>query len=135
VHEVYNAWMTATQKTFLIVDDSYIDRLVSGMLVKRTFNTHDVHEVVGGNEALEFLNKAQFNNKLIILLDIMMPRMNGFEFLENFDKLNDSIKQKVDIVILSSTFDENDLKRGKEHPCVKKMLSKPLSANELKELI
>lgn len=127
--------MTLTQKSFLIVDDSYIDRLVSGMLVKRTFNTHDVHEVVGGNEALEFLNKIQLTSRLIILLDIMMPRMNGFEFLENFDKLDESIKEKIDIVILSSTFDENDLRRGREHPAVKKMLSKPLSANELRELL
>ena len=127
--------MSTSQKAFLIIDDSYIDRLVSGMLVKRTFNTHDVHEVVGGNEALDFLNNYQANRRILILLDIMMPRMNGFEFLEHFEKLNASIKEKVDIVILSSTFDENDVKKGKEHPAVKKMLSKPLSANELRELV
>jgi CheY-like chemotaxis protein len=127
--------MNLIQKTFLIIDDSYIDRLVSGMLVKRTFNVHDVHEVPGGNEALEFLRTRNIGGKLIILLDIMMPRMNGFEFLDEFEKLEEDVKSRVDIVILSSTFDDNDLKRGNSHPSVKKMLSKPLSANELRELV
>ena len=127
--------MILNQKSFLVVDDSYIDRLVSGMLVKRTFQVHEVHEVVGGNEALEFLKTHQISGKLIVLLDIMMPKMNGFEFLDHFDALDPSIKEKVDIVILSSTFDDNDLKKGNAHPSVKKMLSKPLSANELRELV
>jgi CheY-like chemotaxis protein len=127
--------MSLPQKSFLIVDDSYIDRLVSGMLVKRTFNVDEVHEVVGGNEALEFLKTHSITGKLILLLDIMMPRMNGFEFLEQFELLDPSLKDKVDIVILSSTFDDTDLQRGRSHPAVKKMLSKPLSANELRELV
>ena len=127
--------MNSTAKSFLIVDDSYIDRLVSGMLVKRTFNINEVHEVIGGNEALEFLRSHSIAGKLIILLDVMMPRMNGFEFLDQFETLDPSIKKKVDIVILSSTFDDNDIKRGNSHPAVKKMLSKPLSANELRELM
>lgn len=127
--------MISNQKSFLVVDDSYIDRLVSGMLVKRTFQVYEVHEVVGGNEALEFLKTHRISGKLIVLLDIMMPKMNGFEFLDHFDALDPSIKEKVDIVILSSTFDDNDLKKGNAHPAVKKMLSKPLSANELRELV
>jgi CheY-like chemotaxis protein len=127
--------MLSPQKTFLIVDDSYIDRLVAGMLVKRTFNVHEVHEVIGGNEALEFLKSHPVSGRIIVLLDIMMPRMNGFEFLEQFELLDPAIKEKVDIVILSSTFDETDLKRGNSNPAVKKMLSKPLSANELRELV
>ena len=127
--------MISNQKSFLVVDDSYIDRLVSGMLVKRTFQVHEVHEAVGGNEALEFLKTHTISGKLIVLLDIMMPKMNGFEFLDQFEGLDPGIKEKVDIVILSSTFDENDLKKGKSHPSVKKMLSKPLSANELRDLV
>jgi CheY-like chemotaxis protein len=127
--------MISTQKSFLVVDDSYIDRLVSGMLVKRTFQVHEVHEAVGGTEALEFLKTHPIGGKLIILLDIMMPKMNGFEFLDQFENLDPAIKEKVDIVILSSTFDDNDIKRGNSHPAVKKMLSKPLSANELRELV
>lgn len=125
------------KKSFLVIDDSYIDRLVAGMLIKRTFNVPEVHEVNGGKSALEWLTtQASANaNQLIILLDIMMPQMDGFQFLDQFDKLDQSLKDRAIIVMLSSTLDHEDMKRAKQHPYVKKLLSKPLSANELKEFM
>jgi CheY-like chemotaxis protein len=124
-------------KTFLVIDDSYIDRLVSGMLIKRTFNVTDVHEVNGGKQAIEWLQAHPYKkeNRLIILLDIMMPQMNGFEFLERFEKLDSPLKEKTTIVMLSSTLDHEDIARAQQHPHVRKLLSKPLSANELKEFV
>jgi CheY-like chemotaxis protein len=126
-----------TNRTFLVIDDSYIDRLVSGMLIRRTFDVTDVHEVNGGRQALECL--ASLNVKpeshLIILLDIMMPQMNGFEFLDQFETLTSAVKDKTTIVMLSSTLDHEDRRRALQHESVKKLLSKPLSANELKEFL
>lgn len=122
---------------FLVIDDSYIDRLVSGMLIRRTYHVTDVHEVSGALQGLEWICAQEINenNPLIILLDIMMPQMNGFEFLEAFDKLDEHIKENSRIVMLSSTLDHDDIRRAKKHPSVKKLLSKPLSANELKEVL
>lgn len=124
-------------KTFLVIDDSYIDRLVSGMLIKRTYNVTEVHEANGVIQGLDWLkaNAPTFGTHLIILLDIMMPQLNGFDFLDRFDQLTSDIKDRVSIVMLSSTLDHDDIKRAKEHPNVKKLLSKPLSANELKEFV
>lgn len=124
-------------KTFLVIDDSYIDRLVSGMLIKRTFQITDVHEVSGGKQALEWLRSHAYKkeNHLIILLDIMMPQMNGFEFLEQFEKLDSPLKEKTTIVMLSSTLDHHDITRAQQHTFVRKLLSKPLSANELREFV
>ena len=124
-------------KTFLVIDDSYIDRLVAGMLIKRTYNNPEVYEVSGGRQALDWLTEkpSRFNEALIILLDIMMPQMDGFEFLDQFDSLSPEIKNKTTIVMLSSTLDHDDMKKAQQHPQVKKLLSKPLSANELREFI
>jgi CheY-like chemotaxis protein len=122
---------------FLVIDDSYIDRLVSGMLIKRTFNVNEVHEVAGGRQALDWIHSTgkKLSGRLLILLDIMMPQMNGFEFLEHFDQLDEEVKSNTTIVMLSSTLDHEDIQRAKKHPYVKKLLSKPLSANELRTFI
>jgi CheY-like chemotaxis protein len=124
-------------KSFLVIDDSYIDRLVATMLIKRTYNVTNVHEVSGAKQALEWLsaNRQQTEGHLIILLDIMMPQLSGFDFLDKFDLLAPQIKNQVSIIMLSSTLDHEDIKRAQQHPNVKKLLSKPLSANELKEFI
>jgi len=122
---------------FLIIDDSYIDRLVAGMLIKRTFGVTSVHEAINGKEGLNWLltERIPQGNSLVILLDIMMPQMNGFEFLENFELLDQSLKDKTSIIMLSSTLDHDDVQRAKKHPYVKKLLSKPLPVNELKAFV
>jgi CheY-like chemotaxis protein len=123
--------------SFLVVDDSYIDRLVTGMLVRHTFLTTEVYEVNGGQQALEWLETTPVKpeGELVILLDIMMPQMNGFEFLLKFDKLDETLKKRTSVVMLSSTLDHDDLRQARQHPYVKKFLSKPLSVNELKEFV
>jgi CheY-like chemotaxis protein len=123
--------------TFLVVDDSYIDRLVSAMMVRHTFAGAEVFEVSGGRQALDWLETtfATKDNHLVILLDIMMPQMNGFEFLVHFDKLRDGFQNGSTVVMLSSTLDDDDIRQAKNHPYVKKFLSKPLSPNQLKSFL
>lgn len=122
-------------KTFLIVDDSYIDRLVSATLIKRTFNIESVVEVSGGKPALEWLKENSTGQEILVLLDIMMPQMSGFQFLDHFEKLDLPIRKNVTVVMLSSTLADEDVLLAKQHPHVKKLLSKPLSPNELKPFI
>ena len=121
----------------LVIDDSYIDRLVTSMLVKHTFGTTEVYEVTGGQQAIEWLANTPIKPgyHLVILLDIMMPQMSGFEFLIRFDKLDPALKNNTTVVMLSSTLDHDDLRQAKQHPYVKKFLSKPLSVNELKDVV
>jgi response regulator RpfG family c-di-GMP phosphodiesterase len=122
--------------TFLVIDDSYIDRLVSAMMVRHTFDGMQVFEMSGGHQALTWLQAEQKTvHHLVILLDIMMPQMNGFEFLVHFDKIRPTLSDGSTVVMLSSTLDDDDIRQAKNHPYVKKFLSKPLSPNQLKSFI
>ena len=123
--------------SILLIDDSYIDRIVAGMLIKNTFGVSNVYEVPGGKKAIEFLTAGNYNRneRLIILLDIKMPEMSGFEFLNEFERLSAEIRQNAEIIMLSSTIDPDDIEKAEQHPMVTKLLSKPLSIYELKEAI
>jgi CheY-like chemotaxis protein len=125
------------KKTFLVIDDSYIDRLVSSMLIKRAFDNPEVIDLAGGQQAMEWLSLKTFRAEetLLIILDIMMPQMNGFEFLDAFEGLRPEIKDQTKIIMLSSTLDHDDINKAMTHVNVKKLLSKPLSANELKPFV
>jgi len=126
-----------TNATFLLIEDNLIDQLITTKLLKKTFDNFHFNVVSDGKEGMEWLNKFNYtnNNHLIILLDIKMPQMDGFEFLIHYDLLPDELKKKTQIFMLSSTLDPNDLKRANENCYVKKLFSKPLSVSQFKEII
>jgi CheY-like chemotaxis protein len=122
---------------FLLIEDNLIDQLITTKLLENTFDDFQFNVVSDGKEGLDWLYKFNYtsNNMLIILLDIKMPKMDGFEFLLHYDTLPEDLKKKTQIFMLSSTLDPNDLKRANENCYVKKLFSKPLSVSEFKEII
>ncbi len=126
-----------TKAIFLLIEDNLIDQLITTKLLKNTFDNFQFNVVSDGKEGMEWLYKFNYtnNNQLIILLDIKMPQMDGFEFLIHYDLLPDELKKNTQIFMLSSTLDPNDLKRANENCYVKKLFSKPLSVSQFKEII
>jgi CheY-like chemotaxis protein len=114
--------------TFLLIEDNVIDQIITSHILKRELSASEINIVNNGKEAISWIktNKCNLNQSLIILSDIEMPVMNGFQFLSKFDKLSDELKKETQIFMLSSTLCINEIKKGKRNPYVEDVFSKPL---------
>lgn len=122
---------------FLLIEDNLIDQLVIKQLLKKMLDATETEVNITNNgvEALQWLSTHQDLQQLIILLDIQMPVMNGFDFLNAYDKLNDQLKKVIQIYVLSSTLDQDEIKKIKENNYVRGFLNKPLPIEEFKKTI
>lgn len=120
----------------LLIEDNLIDQLVTSQLLKKNLGLTDINIANNGREGMLWLKNSDINfNELIILLDIRMPEMDGFEFLSEYEKLPESLKHKTRIFMLSSTLDSEDIKRAEDNDYVQSLLSKPLPVNEFKRIL
>lgn len=121
----------------LIIDDNIIDQIVTKQLLKKTLGITEISTANNGKEGILWLDNhaKELDDTLIILLDIKMPEMDGFEFLSEYEKLPEELKKETQIFMLSSTLDPNDIKQAKNNKYVKNLLSKPLPIKEFGEMI
>lgn len=120
----------------LIIDDNIIDQIVTKQLLKKVLGLTEISTANNGKEGIQWLNNHKKNiEELIILLDIKMPEMDGFEFLLEYEMLAEEMKKETQIFMLSSTLDPNDITRAKSNKYVKRLLSKPLPVKEFSEMI
>ncbi|MBS7252369.1 response regulator [Flavobacterium branchiicola] len=122
--------------SFLLIEDNLIDQLVIKQLLKKMLFIEEIHITNDGYEGLQWLRDNNRTNKpLIIILDIQMPLMNGFDFLDAFDQLDDKLKKEVQIYVLSSTLDPDEINRINENKYVYKLLNKPFPIEEFKKIV
>lgn len=122
--------MTQPSKRFLIVDDDSINNLLTKMVLKKTFLEVQVNAFTEPKDALNFMKCEQNflpeNGKIILFLDINMPTMTGWEYLDAFEQFDEAIKNLYEIYILSSSVHPKDITRAKENCHVIDFLEKPL---------
>jgi len=124
--------------TTLIIDDSEIDVLVNRRLIELWRFSENIIIANSGEEALQFLKiectSADYAPDLI-LLDVHLPGMNGYEFIEEFKKLPQHIRNKTKIVVLSVSQKQNELDEALQHNFVLTNIEKPLTQISLKALV
>ena len=131
--------MTQSNKmNFIVIDDSKLDCFIAEKIIKNTGNCLSVKSFLRASEALNYINQPQQANdhgNTIVLVDIQMPVMNGFDFVEEFEKIQPEITDKYNIYIISSSINENDLNKVHNYPSVKQFINKPLTSNNLNALL
>ncbi|MCZ4409542.1 response regulator [Cryomorphaceae bacterium 1068] len=114
--------------TFLFIFRKQIEKLEEIMIVNESRN---------GSEAISYL-KGTINNlgemPDLIVLDLNMPVMDGWDFLDEYVKICENGAQKVPVCILSSTINQADFDRANTYESVKSFFSKPITSEQLKTM-
>lgn len=122
----------------LIIDDDPILIMVCTRLMKITGFSEEVMAAREGKEAIDKLRAliGQPEEELprLILLDINMPVMNGWEFLAEYLRIIDQFSKIIPVFMLSSTIDQADFDKAKTYHVVKGFYSKPLTKDNLFEI-
>lgn len=123
---------------FIIIDDSKLDCFIAEKIIKNIGKSVEIKSFLQAMEALDYVQaNVAVNNEIptIVLVDIQMPIMNGFEFVEAFEKLPHEVTDKFSIYIISSSINENDLSKVNNYSSVKNFINKPLTSSNLSALI
>jgi CheY-like chemotaxis protein len=124
--------------TILVIDDDEPTNFLNKMIIQEAGCAEHVKAVQSGQEALEFLSREQNNlseGPDLIFLDINMPAMNGWEFLEKYRQLNKEQQARVMVVMLTTSLFTEDKIKASEMPEVSGFENKPLTAEKLNRVL
>jgi len=131
-------------KCILLVDDDATTNFLNEELINELEITEEVHVALNGQEALDYLHKkgkfkttkkGEYPVPSLIFLDINMPLMGGFEFLEKYHKLPNSKKAEVVIVFLTTSDSHKDKLKQLDDEVVRDFIEKPLKRKELLKIM
>lgn len=123
----------------MLVDDDRNTNFYNTIIIKQMDICHNIIDFQNGADALQHLQGSittsnETESVDIIILDINMPVMDGWEFLEAYNKLSSDQKTKVVIVMLTSSQNSDDMIKAKNYG-VNEFLSKPLQKTMLQDII
>jgi len=123
-------------KTVLVIDDDLVTILLNKMVLASASFCDNIVEVTNGEEALSYFENIEKGNipmdnfPEVILLDLNMPVMDGWEFFENFVQKFPEFAQKTNIFVLSSSINPKDQERALKDPNIAAFFEKPLDEVE-----
>ena len=121
---------------FVLIDDEPITLFLTKQLFKHEGLSDKVIAFDDPEEALAFLQRHISSGQVpqVILLDLNMPLISGWDLLVALEPYNELLKAKCLIYLLTSSLDPSDIARAKEHPLVKELIHKPLNSDKINKI-
>lgn len=119
----------------LVLDDSKEDRFFIRRVLNKTMQNVALVEFSYADEAMAYLRTPDRPRLDLILVDISIPRMDGFEFADRYAELYPELRGNAPLYIVSSSIDPSDRARAQAHPAVSGFLVKPLSGDVIAEVM
>ena len=129
-------------KSVLLIDDSEIDNFINEKIIRASYFAENVYIHTSSKSALEFLKNLQSMQipptELIpsyIFLDINMPILDGFHFLDAFEKFLPEFNEKIKVIMLTTSLNPGDISKAKQYKSLVNFLNKPLTEKNLNEIL
>ncbi|MCJ7465655.1 MAG: response regulator [Maribacter sp.] len=122
----------------LLVDDDEATNFIHSLVIKKMACAKEIVTRENGLKALDYLKNSglgDFHRPDLILLDINMPHMNGWEFLEAYKSLDENQRAKAVIVMLTSPLGPDLAEKAKEIPNISGFMQKPLTTESMEGLL
>jgi CheY-like chemotaxis protein len=132
LYQIFKNLMENNNILACLIDDDRVHAFVVERMLKKTSNCRDLLVFNDGTHALHYIKKTTDIDNIpdIIFLDINMPVMNGWNFLDEFERISDSLPKKIDIYMVSSSKNPFDMARAKTLSLVKDYIPKPITINQ-----
>jgi CheY-like chemotaxis protein len=125
-------------KKLALVDDDEIFTFLSTKIIQQTQLVNEIITFGNGLDFLDYLKANLSNNEFlpeIILLDLSMPILNGWQVLDEYALLQDQIDKKMDIYICSSSISPSDVDKASNIKEIKDYLIKPITIDRMIEIV
>lgn len=129
--------MNSIKRLWLVDDDPIFVGLTRKMMDKMLF-TGNIEVFLNGQLALEHLRqKGEVEGDLpqVIFLDLMMPVLDGWGFLDEYRKMAESVKRNITLYILSSSNSPQDIKRARKNQEISGFITKPILRAKFSEIL
>lgn len=126
-------------KDFIIIDDDIMNNILCRRIIEEAYSGSEITDFIDPFQGFKYIIDQYANSAsksiVILLLDINMPLMDAWEFLDRFEKLDDSLKNRIKVHILSSSVNKQDMERAQANKYVEYYLIKPLTKESIRLIV
>jgi CheY-like chemotaxis protein len=124
--------------TVLLIDDDEINNMICTKIISKNDFAGNIVACSSARQGLKYLEETQTDSEKVvpsvIFLDINMPVMNGWDFLDQYKQMDSLQGKEIILIMLSSSSSSSDLTRAKSYPQVSDYITKPLTATHLQQI-